>query len=333
MTLRRTTAALAAALTTVALATVPSSAQARVTGEWQDGRSDSDQIINCITQTLSTGTSANVGWRSADDRVPEVGEVFTLRGYIGLVSVPCGTGAVNVLPEILVPRGIEFAPGPVVWDLTRDGQAQDLGTDPLTIDGVSGRNGGVLIGEADGSPFQLRRGDVLEFQFPVYATRVLKGPATQRPECQDRIDGVRPCPVDQAGDHFQVGFIVDGHGGDKSYVTPYVGLFAAARTTDPGPDPVPAKAVSRTAATYVVSAKRPGTARVVVTSRTLPTGTVVVRDGRRTLARAALKASHRGRITLRLPRLAKGRHRLQVSYTGSTAVRPSTSPVRTITVR
>ena len=73
----------------------------------------------------------------------------------------------------------------------------------------------------------LKRGEVLEFQFPVRATREMKGPATQQPECDKRVAGDGPCPVAQAGDHFQIAFAVGGHGGSKSYVTPYVGLFAA----------------------------------------------------------------------------------------------------------
>ena len=58
------------------------------------------------TRTLSStaspsspapGVSADVGWRSETGQVPKVGEVFYVRGYAGLVSLPC-SGAVAVLP-------------------------------------------------------------------------------------------------------------------------------------------------------------------------------------------------------------------------------------------
>ncbi len=307
--------------------------QARVAaGEWQEGRSDSDTIINCPTSTPGIGISGNVGWRSDDGQVPEVGEVFTLRGYVGVVSLPC-SGKALVLPEILVPLGIEFADGPVVWDHQAAGEAQDLGTDPLTF--ARGLNDGIVIQEADESAFELRRGEILEFQFPVYATRELKGPATQRPECQDRIDGEAPCPVTQAGDHFQMAFTVAGHGGDKSYVTPYVGLFAQ----EPGGNgggggEQPASPVaSTTKATYAVSSRKAGTARVSITSSKPVVGKVVVLDGGRTIGRAEVRAAQNGTITVRLPRLAKGKHRLVTKFLGSRTVRASASAPRTVTVR
>ena len=184
--------------------------------------------------------------------------------------------------------------------------------------------------EADSTPFDLYRGDVLEFQFPVRATRQFKGPATQRPECQDRIDGKRPCPVSQAGDHFQVGFNVDGHVGNKDYVTPYVALFAA----DPAQQqPGAVKASSQTAATFKVSAKKRGSVKVHVSSGKAVSGSVVVLDGKRTIARAALKPSDNGTIKVRLPKLRKGKHKLQVRYVGSDTVQASASAVRTVRVR
>lgn len=301
----------------------PGAARAAV-GEWQDGKHDEDTIWNCITESLSTGVSANVGWRSATDQVPKVGEVFWLRGYIGLVGMPC-SGKVAVLPEIMVPSGVEYAEGDVVWDLTRAGEEPDLGTDPISVD--HGQNGGILIGNPDGTPFTLRQGDVLEFRFPVRATRELKGPATQQPECQDRRDGTAPCPISEAGDHLQIAFTVGGHGGDKSYVTPYVGLFAAA-TTAPA-----TKVASRTTATYRVSSRERGVATVKVTSSRRVTGVVRVTDRGRLIGRATLRAGDGGRVKVRLPRLSKGWHVLKASYGGSATVKPSSSPKQRIRVR
>ena len=331
MRIRRLLAPIAAhavALALVPALVAPAHAEPSAAAEWNDGTHDEDTVVDCITRLPSTGVSANVGWRSADGQVPEVGETFHLRGYLGLVSLPC-SGKVAVLPEVMVPRGVDFADGPVLWDLTPAGEEPDLQPDDLAFD--QGANGGILIGNPDYSPFTLRQGDILEFQFPVVATRELRGPATQRPECQDRRDGTRPCPIDQSGDHVQLAFTVGGHGGDKSYVTPYVGLFAAR----PGPvDPAPTtKATSRTTAAYAVSRRKQGRATVTVRSSRTPTGRVVVRDRGREIARATLAARAAGRVVVRLPRLRPGVHKLSVRYAGSATVRPSASPVRTVRVR
>ena len=312
---------LAGLATTVALVgLLAPSTPAHAASEWQDGKHDEDTIVDCITGLPSTGVHANVSWRSPDGEVPEVGEKFYLRGYIGLVSLPC-SGKVAVLPEILVPRGVEFVDEDVLWDLTEDGEDQDLHTGDLAFD--HGANGGILIGNADFTPFTLRQGDVLEFQFPVRATRELKGPATQRPECQDRIDGTAPCPISQAGDHFQVGFTVGGHGGDKHYVTPYVGLFAAAGGQD-------GKVGSTTTASYVAKAGKPAKANVVVTADRTPLGKVVVLDKGKVIGSAVLEEDDRGRISIALGKLAKGTHKLVAKFLGSGTVEASASKVKTL---
>ncbi|WP_107773007.1 Ig-like domain-containing protein [Nocardioides sediminis] len=340
------------AMLAIALGLLSPAPVSATTTTWNDGFHDEDQIIDCITSKPSTGVSANVGWSSPSGQVPKVGEKFYLRGYVGLVGLPC-SGKVGILPEILVPAGIEFVEEDVRWDLTPAGQQQVLTTDPLAFD--HGANGGILMGNADYSPFTLRQGDVLEFQFPVRATRELKGPATQQPQCQSRLDGDAPCPINQAGDHLQIAFTVTGHGGDKYYVTPFVGLFASpsstptpttpAPTTPTSPAPAPApggsqqpgaaqgKAASTTTATWRASTARRGRAKVVVASATAPTGKVVVRDKGRTIARATLQASHQGRITVRLPRLRKGKHVLVAQYLGSPTVAASSSGKRTLRLR
>jgi hypothetical protein len=309
---------------------------------WNDGSNDSDQIIDCITQKPSTGVSANVGWSSPTGQVPRVGETFWLRGYVGLVGLPC-SGRVAVLPEILVPAGVEHADEPTRWDLTRAGQQQDLSTDPLGA--TYGANGGILIGYSDGAPFQLRQGDILEFQFPVKATRELKGPATQQPNCQSRLDGDAPCPLAQSGDHLQVAFTVGGHGSDKHYVTPYVGLFATnanptpttpttPTTTPPTPTgPGTGKATSTTRATWKLSAARKGKVTVTVAAPGRPTGRIVVKDNDRAIAQARLVPSDQGRVVVRLPKLRKGKHVMVVYYGGSARTASSASVSRTIRLR
>ena len=221
--------ALTAALTVAAGLLAPAAPSAAAT-TWNDGFHDEDTIINCQTGLPSTGVHANVGWSSPSGQVPKIGEKFYVRGYIGLVGMPCSSG-VNVLPEIIAPAGVEFVDEPVSWDISPIGGAQELTQTPLVYD--HGNNGGYLIGPAEETPFTLARGELLEFQVPVKATRDLRGPATQQPTCQSRLDGTAPCPISQAGDHFQIAFTVSGHGGNKWYVTPFVGLFAGNGATTP----------------------------------------------------------------------------------------------------
>lgn len=240
----RRLAALAATLLTIGtlgLATAGSPTAHATTGEWQDGYSDSDTIINCSTGTPGVGFSAQTGWRSTTGEVPKVGEKFYLRGYIGLVSLPCSDVGLTI-PEVLAPTGVEFVEEPFLWAIYNAGSPATLKSGGVEFyDGV---NGGATITLAGDEPFRLKRGQILEFQFPVRATRELKGTATQAPTCTSRREGDAPCPRSQSGDHLQIAFNVGGHGGDKYYVTPYVPLFAAAAGSGGGDTTPPNTAIS-----------------------------------------------------------------------------------------
>lgn len=348
--------ALAAAATTTTLlglsALAPASA---ATGEWQDGYSASDTLYNCVTQDYSTGVTANVGWWSSTGRVPKVGEPFLLRGYAGLIGLPCNAkGSVVVLPEIMLPEGIVALPGPVTWGINEiSDTTPTFGTQPVGV--FNGANGGVVLtADVEGEyAFEITRGEVFEFRFPVKATRELKGGATRVPSCPLFNQSRGPCPASQSGDHLQVAFFTEGHSSTQDAVIPYVPLFAAkagAGTGTPGtPAPgapgapipgavtsAPGAAASSVRATYKVSAKKPGKAVVKVRSRRAPTGTVVVRDlakGGKVVGRARLGARSRGRVTVRIGKLGKGTHRLVAQYLGSAKVKASSSRVRTVRLR
>ena len=64
-----------------------------------------------------------------------MGEKLHLRGYLGLVGLPC-SGKVAVSPEILVPAGVEYVDEDVRWDLTEAGTTQQLAPNPLTSSGA-----------------------------------------------------------------------------------------------------------------------------------------------------------------------------------------------------
>lgn len=264
----RRLAALSAALLTAGLL----SAAPALTGpanaaesDWQDGTSSSDTIINCPTQTPGVGFSANTGWRSPTGEVPKVGEAFWIRGYIGLISLPCNAeGAGLAIPEIILPTGVQFVDEPVRWALYTAGTPANLSTGGLEYwDGV---NGGATITQTGDKPFTVKRGQILEFQLRIRSTRELKGPATPAPTCLSRRDGTAPCPRSVSGDHLQFAFNVGGHGGDKYYVTPYVPLFAAAAgsgdTTAPnttlGGGPANGAIVASTSAAFTLGSTESG---------------------------------------------------------------------------
>jgi hypothetical protein len=320
---------------------------------WNDGKSDSDLLWNCVTDTYGPGVTANTGWWSPTGQVPKVDEPFMMRGYIGYIGTPCADKTV-VVPEVLAPAGLQYIDEPVRWDIAPAGETPVFQTGGLEF--FQGVNGGVAITLEGDKPFELKRGEVLEFQFPVRATREMLGSATQQPECDRRVAGDGPCPVAQAGDHFQIAFAV-GHGGSKSHVTPYVGLFAAKAgtttptptvptptptvptptptvpTPNPNPGPGAGKAASTTTAKWKVIAGRRGKAMVSVSAKVAPTGRVVILDRGRVIAKAKLQEAQRGKLVVSLPKLRKGTHKLVASYLGSADVAASASPQRTIRLR
>lgn len=304
------------------LAAAPASA---IENSWVEGRSDQDTVLSCIGGSPQTGALASVAWRPRGDHVPEVGEVFDVRMSVALVGQSCTK--LGTWVELLAPHGLRYADetrDPVRWGIRRIGDPVRLRTGGLSYQ--PGLNGGVAILAEGETPFVLDLGQVLEIEVSVIADRELHGKATREPECPDRRDGTRPCPVTEAGDHFQAAFRVFGHGGEKSYLTPYVGLFAQPARTAPAPE----LAASATTATWKVAARR---ATVVVRSAVAPTGRIVVRDRGRVLARGTLEVADRGRLVLRLPRLKAGRHVLTAAYDGSPAVRPSASRPAKVRVR
>lgn len=327
---RRSPLAIAATLLTAALVALAAPAQAA--GEWQDGSSQSDTILDCATRLPATGVTANTGWWSPTGQVPKVGEPFLLHGYIGLVGLPCSTG-VAVLPELLFDETAFGYPNePVKWGINEiDDPTPTFSTDPVEL--TRGPNGGIAIASVNGRAITLERGQIFEFQVPVVAKRALKGTATPAPTCPERTAGTKPCAVSKSGDHLQVAFKVGGHGGNKAYVTPYVPLFATGGSTGGG---VVTKVASTTTATYKVSARKKGKATVTVRAGKATAGRVVVRDlarRGRIVAQGTLTAGHRGVLRVSVAKLGKGKHRLVAQYAGSATVKPSSSAARTIRLR
>lgn len=331
---RKSLLALGASLLTASLLALASPAQAA--GEWQDGSSQSDTILDCWTGQPSTGVTANTGWWSPTGEVPKAGEPFLLHGYIGLVGLPCSSG-VAVVPEMIFDEtAFGYPDEPIKWGINDiDDPTPTFSTAPVEV--TRGVNGGIAIPTAGGKAITLERGEVFEFQVVVVAKRALKGTATPAPNCPERTAGIAPCPVASSGDHLQIAFKVAGHGGNKSFVTPYVPLFATGPEGGAGGGGGQVgKVPSTTSATYKVSARAKGRATVTVRAGAAPTGEVVVRDlarNGRVVARGTLSAGHHGVLKLKVAKLGKGKHRLVAQYAGSTGVQPSSSAAKKVRLK
>ena len=93
---------------------------------------------------------------------------------------------------------------------------------------------------------------------------------------------------------------------------------------------VTAKLVTKSVGTHSKAKVR---VRITVTGVARPTGKVVVYEGRVKLKTVTVKAKHKGMITVKLPRLTPGKHRLKVTYRGSSNVARKTSKAFTLRVR
>lgn len=63
-----------------------------------------------------------------------------------------------------------------------------------------------------------------------------------------------------------------------------------------------------------------------------PGGEVRLYDGRKRIKTISLRAAHRGKISVRLPRLAPGRHKIKATYAGSTNTKPKSTTRTTVRV-
>lgn len=73
------------------------------------------------------------------------------------------------------------------------------------------------------------------------------------------------------------------------------------------------------------------TVRVNVAGMKSPTGKVVIRDGKKVIKRVTVKTSHKGTVTVKLPKLKVGKHKISVRYAGTGRVKASSS--KTVTLR
>lgn len=99
-----------------------------------------------------------------------------------------------------------------------------------------------------------------------------------------------------------------------------------------------AKLASTTSASLSPSILKPGqrsklTVTVMAFGITAPTGTLIVKDGKKTIAKVALKAGKLGKRTIKLKGFKAGKHKLRVRYGGNAAVNRSTSKVIKVAVR
>lgn len=76
---------------------------------------------------------------------------------------------------------------------------------------------------------------------------------------------------------------------------------------------------------YALTKSKRGKLTITVAAPGLPapTGTLIIKDGKKTLKKLTLVAKNKGVVVFRLPRLKAGKHKLSVAYSGSAAVKAS----------
>lgn len=96
--------------------------------------------------------------------------------------------------------------------------------------------------------------------------------------------------------------------------------------------------VASTATAKLAKKKVKATKRAVLTVKVAasgiaaPLGALVVKDGKKVIARLSLKAADKGAVKITLPKLKKGKHKLVVAYAGSASTLASSSRGVTLTV-
>lgn len=314
---------------------------------WIKGPLRADRVLDCPAQSQGVyrygdGVSMQVSYLDDPRRIVKVGEVFYARVQIRLITLPCVE--VGVLPEFIPPTGLDFAfdaAHPITWSKSGSATRKPVSGDLSTMFAGVGSAGGLLLGTglpehqySSKGAWHLERADgVLEIKVPLTAKRPMKGNLTPVPDCHTTRAGdpgvkfYLPCAANKAGDHLQVRLAI-ADGGDRVENTTYVGIFAEkkavvkVRTTT-------ALALSKARAKY----RSVVTARVTVapTARKA-TGTVSIYEGGKRLVSAGLTSTRNGVITLRLPALRPGTHRLTAKYSGSTGFTASVSTAKTIVV-
>ena len=101
---------------------------------------------------------------------------------------------------------------------------------------------------------------------------------------------------------------------------------------------VVAKLDSTTSAILLPTVLKPGKksklmVTVMAVGVTGPTGTLIVKDGRKTIAKKSLSAAKLGKMTIRLKGFKAGKHKIKVMYRGSSSVNRSKSKVIKIIVK
>lgn len=111
------------------------------------------------------------------------------------------------------------------------------------------------------------------------------------------------------------------------------GTYAGARMSTTVRVPKVRSTVSFATPSRVSASKRAKVKVRVIAPYAAPTGTIRIYDGKRRIATKSLSAGARGKVTITLPKLKRGKHRISVVYLGSSQVERSTSRARIIRSR
>ena len=205
---------------------------------------------------------------------------------------------------------------------------------------ATGRRVGYLTGRSTSEPITVARGIPLVATAPPEVSGIARAgealqvstgawPGTPRYSYQWLRDG-RAIPG-ATGGSYRIAAGDAGHRVSARVTATWSGYAPGTATSATRTVPRLSSKVTATTAPRVTARARALLTVTITVPLTTATGKVTVTDGRRKLLTKAVRATARGSVTIRLPRLRKGRHVLTVRYLGTPEIAPS--PARKVRLR
>ena len=205
---------------------------------------------------------------------------------------------------------------------------------------ATGRRAGYLAGTSTSEPMTVTPGIPLVASAPPEVSGIVKAGGSLQVT-----NGTWPASPRYSYQWLRDGRVITGAtGGTYRIAAVDAGHRIAARVTATSSGYAPGTATSATRTVPRLTSKVTATTAPRVSARaralltvtitvplTAATGKVTVTDGRRKLLTKAVKATARGSVTVKLPRLRKGKHVLTVRYLGTPEIAPS--PLRKVRLR
>jgi hypothetical protein len=316
----------AAALLSVAAATLVGASTASADTSWHDGQSVDSQLYNPCLHISEFGALAQAGYET-DPAATRAGDVFyghVVFGAATHVGGNCTDTDQAAELDLVLPPGVSLAVDAQhpIYCFSID-QGQPAQADPTCpTHAATGAYGPMLPAGDGGAAWDMPPGRTLEVQFPLVSTRELKGPAAGH--CPESVDEIGTFPQ---RDCLAVAVHV-ADGTDDPWLFPIVQMVLAPAAVTPGPGTKPALAVAKHLKLSSLLAHG------VTATLTVPTAgssaTLTLKQGSRTLGKVTKQHLAAGKVKVRVVlskaakkklRHAKSAHLTLVEKIGTTTLK------------